>query len=120
MMNKIPNCPDCGTQFDNIFDATDHLLEDGESPFDPALVLPQGYQLMVGSLLRCIYRHAYDPQEVERIVQETYGTLYAAEYDQEGMAGFIEDIIVDTQMKDIDDELNELLEKKPNDNESGA
>ena len=119
-MNKIPNCPECGAEFDNIFDATDHLLEDDEPPFDPKLILPNGYSLMVGSLLRCIYRYADSPHEVERIVQETYGTLYAAEYDPSEMQGYIEDIIIREQMKDIDEELSELLNESPNDNEGGA
>jgi hypothetical protein len=37
------------------------------------------------------------------------------------MKGFIEDLIIREQMYDIDEELVELLDKKPNnDNESGA
>lgn len=119
-MNDIPNCPDCGTPFDNIFEATDHLLEDDESPFDPVLILPNGYQLMVGSLLRHLYLHADDSESISRITQETYATLYAAEHAPNDMQRFIENLIVGEQMKDIDEELLELLDEKPNDNESGA
>jgi hypothetical protein len=119
-MNEIPNCPECGANFDNIFEATDHLLEDDEPEFDPALTLPNGYTLMVGSLLRCIYKYAFDPEQIERITQDTYATLYAAEYDPGQMKGYIEDLIVREQMSEIDDELSELLNESPNDNESGA
>ena len=58
-MKPIKPCPECGEQFDNVFEATDHLLEEDED-FDPALILPNGYRLMIGSLLRCIYRYADD------------------------------------------------------------
>ena len=61
---KIPPCPECGEHFENAFDATDHLLEDDEE-FDPALVLPNGYRLMIGSLLRCIYRYADSPENIK-------------------------------------------------------
>ena len=30
-------CPECGEEFDNVFEATDHLLEEDEE-FDPALI----------------------------------------------------------------------------------
>ena len=41
-MNKeIPSCPECGERFENVFEATDHLLEDDEE-FDPALILQIG------------------------------------------------------------------------------
>jgi hypothetical protein len=120
MMNEIPNCPDCGTPFENIFEATDHLLEDGDAEFNPELILPNGYSLMIGSLLRNIYKHSHDPHKVEDIAQDTYATLYAAQYDPGQMKNFIEDLIIREQMYDIDDELAELLDKNPkNDNESG-
>jgi hypothetical protein len=48
-MNKIPPCPVCGEHFEDIFEATDHLLEENEDEFDPKLILPGGYTLMVGS-----------------------------------------------------------------------
>ena len=120
-MNDIPDCPECGMPFDNIFEATDHLLEDDESPFDPQLTLPNGYSLMIGSLLRTIYHKADSPEDIERITQDTYATLYASKYDPDEMKGYIEDLIIREQMHNLDDELVELLDKKPNDdNESGA
>ena len=121
MMNEIPDCPECGTPFDNIFDATDHLLEDDEPSFDPELVLPNGYSLMIGSLLRNLYNHSDSPEHIERITQDTYGTLYASHYSPGEMKNYIEDLIIREQMFDIDEELIELLDRKPkNDDESGA
>lgn len=119
-MNDIPPCPVCGEYFENVFEATDHLLEDGEPEFDPKLILPGGYSLMVGSLLRCIYANARNPEEIEFIAQNTYATLYAAETDSGEMQKFIENLIVREQMSDIDEELEELLDNGHNDNESGA
>ena len=46
MDNKVPPCPEWGEQFDNVFQATDHLLEDDEE-FDPSLILPNGSRLMI-------------------------------------------------------------------------
>ena len=107
---KIPPCPECGEHFENAFDATDHLLEDDEE-FDPALVLPNGYRLMIGSLLRCIYRYAYSPENIKGIAESTYMTLFTAETQPNVVAGIIEDMIVDTQMTDLDEELKKLLER---------
>ena len=119
-MNNIPPCPECGEHFKNIFEATDHLLEDDESEFDPKLILTGGYVLMVGSLLRCIFANANKPEEIEFIAQNTYATLYAAEKNSGEMQKFIQDLIVREHMSDIDEELVELLDNGHNDNESGA
>ena len=114
-MNKIPDCPECGEPFENVFDATDHLLEDDEM-FDPVLILPNGYKLMVGSLLRVIYEYADDPERIKNITQDTYATLYASETEPREMQRFIEDLIINEQMYDIDEELEELLD----DNDKGG
>ena len=115
---KIPDCKLCGQQFDNIFEATDHLLDDaGEEEFDPKLILPNGYTLMVGSLLRCIYGYADNPEEVKGIVQSTYATLYAAEKNPGQMKHFIEDMVVHEHMINFDDDLLQLLAEETNDNE---
>lgn len=106
--DKPENCPECGEQFDNVFDATDHLLEDDEE-FDPALVLPNGYRLMIGSLLRCMYRYANEPEQIEKITQSTYMTLFTAETSPSTVVEVIEDMIVDSSMVGIDDELKDLL-----------
>lgn len=110
MKNKvIPPCPECGERFENVFEATDHLLEDDEPEFDPALILPAGYKLMVGSLLRCIYRYAYDPEQIEEIVQSTYMTLYTAEKNPNTISEVVEDMIVDSNMQGIENEIEQLL-----------
>jgi hypothetical protein len=108
-MKPIKPCPECGEQFDNVFDATDHLLEEDEE-FDPALVLPNGYRLMIGSLLRCIYRYADDADKVKDVVQDTYMTLFTVEMEPSTVVEVIEDMIVGSSMAGLDDELKELLE----------
>lgn len=106
--DRPDDCPECGEQFDNVFDATDHLLEDDEE-FDPALVLPNGYRLMIGSLLRCMYRYANEPEQIKKITQSTYMTLFTVETSPSTVIEVIEDMIVDSSMVGIDDELKDLL-----------
>lgn len=118
--DKIPSCKICGQQFDNIFDATDHLLDDnGEQPFDPKLILPGGYVLMVGSLLRTMYHYANNPQAIKEITQSTYGTLYAAETSPRKMKRFIEDMVIQDEMRGFDEELISFLEEETNEQEDG-
>jgi hypothetical protein len=108
----IPPCGICGEQFDNIFDAVDHMLDDNEEDdFNPILSLPSGYQLMFGSLLRQLYEKADNPDEVRTIVELTYGTLYAAESNLPMMKKLVEDAIIHENMFEIDDELEKLLEE---------
>jgi hypothetical protein len=117
----IPPCKECGQHFDDIFEATDHMVEaGGEEEFDPKLILPNGYTLMVGSLLRCIYSYIDNPDMVSSIVQSTYATLYAAEASPGTMKTIIEDMVVREQMSDFDKALAELLENESDDNEDGA
>lgn len=106
---NIPPCPECGEHFENVFDATDHLLEDGDE-FDPALILPNGYRLMIGSLLRCMYKYADSSEQIKDITQSTYMTLFAAEIRPEVIGRMVEDMVVASQMMDIDDDLKKLLE----------
>lgn len=109
MKNKINPCPECGERFENVFDATDHLLEEDEE-FDPALILPNGYRLMIGSLLRCMYRYADAPEQIRSLTQDTYMTLFTAETDPDTVVSVVEDMIVGSSMVGIDDELKQLLE----------
>jgi len=110
--NKIQPCRVCGEHFDNIFEATDHLLEDGgEEPFDPKFILPSGYALMIGSLLRCIYGYADNPEQIKNITESTYATLYAAEVNVGDMRELVEDMIVNEHMLDFEKELKELLKE---------
>ena len=110
-MNKeIPPCPECGERFENVFQATDHLLEDDDE-FDPALLLPNGTKLMIGSLLRCLYKYADKPDQIKSITQSTYMTLFTAETQPEAIKDIVEEMIIESQMMEIDDELKQLLEK---------
>ena len=111
-MIEIPPCKICGQHFDNIFDATDHLIEDnGKEEFNPEIILPNGYRLLVGSMLRQLFENADNPEEVRTITQLTYGTLYAAETNVGLMKKLVEDAIIHEHMSEIDDELKELLEE---------
>jgi hypothetical protein len=116
----IPPCKVCGEHFDNIFEATDHLIDDENGEyFDPKLILPGGYQLLVGSLLRCLYEVSNKPKEVKDIVQSVYATLYAAESSPKKMKKYIEDVVVNQEMRHIDNELVHFLReiKKEKDGE---
>jgi hypothetical protein len=109
MKNDIKKCPQCGELFDNVFEAIDHLLEEDEE-FDPALILPNGYRLMIGSLLKCLYKHSNEPEKIEEITESTYLTLFTAETNPQEVTHVIEDMIVGSSMIGIDDELKRLLE----------
>lgn len=85
--------------------------------FDPKLILPNGYTLMVGSLLRCLFNYANDPKQIKQITQSTYATLYAAETDPGMMKEIIEDMVVEDQMSGFDSALNELLDSENPDDE---
>jgi hypothetical protein len=115
-------CDGCGEHFDNSFEYVDHFIEEAdEGEFDPVLVLPNGVRLMIGSLLRFIFEHADNPDEIRQITQSTYVTLFAAEVGSEYFDDMVEDLIVSNEMLEFDDSLKQLLEgKKPNDDESGA
>ena len=109
MNREIPPCPQCGERFENVFEATDHLLEDDDD-FDPALVLPNGARLMVGSLLKCLYKYADRPDQIKSITQSTYMTLFTAETQPEAIKDIVEEMIIESQMMDIDDEIKKLLD----------
>lgn len=108
MFEDNEKCPECGEHFENAFEAVDHVLEDDED-FDPALILPNGYRLMIGSLLRCMYRYADEPEQIRKITQSTFLTLFTAETQPSVMKDVVEDMIVDSSMMDLDDELKNLL-----------
>jgi len=86
------------------------LLEDDEE-FDPALVLPNGARLMIGSLLRCLYKYADKPDQIKTITQSTYMTLFTAETQPEAIKDIVEEMIIESQMMEIDNELKQLLEE---------
>ena len=110
MDRSIPPCPECGQRFNNVFEATDHILEDDDE-FDPALILPNGARLMIGSLLRCLYKYANKPDQIKTITQSTYMTLFTAETQPAAMKDIVEEMIIESQMMEIDNELKQLLEE---------
>ena len=101
----------CGTHFDNIFDAVNHLAEDDDEIFEPIYQLPSGYALMLGSLLEEIYHNADKPETIRNIAEITYATLYAAQSDVAVMKDLVQEAIINQHMSAIDDELKELLEE---------
>ena len=114
-MIEIPQCKICGTQFDNIFDAVNHLAEDDDEIFEPIHQLPSGYALMLGSLLEEIYHNADKPDTIRDIAEITYATLYAAQSDVVMMKDLVQEAIINQHMSSIDEELKELLEENDND-----
>ena len=107
-------CDGCGIHFDNAFEMVDHHLEDGDD-FDPAIILPNGIRLMVGSLLRFLFEHADIPEQIRQITQSTYVTLYAAESDSEALDELIEEVVVSSEMLKFDSSLKKLLEESNKD-----
>jgi hypothetical protein len=85
-------------------------MEDDDDVFDPILKLPNGYSLLLGSLLEKLYRNAEDVALVKDITEMTYATLYAAQTDVTQMKELVEDAIIKQHMVDIDEELKKLLE----------
>jgi len=107
-------CNECKQEFDDSFQLVDHLLEDDEE-FDPYLLLPNGFRLMLGSLLRFMYEHAENPEQIKLITQSTYVTLFASENGYDLVDELVEDMIVKTELENFDESLARLLEKdKPN------
>ena len=85
-------------------------MEDDDDVFDPVLKLPNGYSLLLGSLLEELYRHADNPAHIKDVTEMTYATLYAAQTDVTQMKALVEDAIIKQHMVDIEEELKELLE----------
>ncbi len=105
---ELPKCPECGQKFKDAFEAVDHMLEDDDE-FNPALILPGGYRLMIGSLLRGLFDNRHDVAYLEDILQSAYVTLFTAETNPEIIGETVEDIIVESVMGDLDFELERIL-----------
>lgn len=105
----LPPCPECGQMFENVFDAVEHMLEDDED-FNPYLILPNGYKLMIGSLLQALYDNRDVPENITEIVESTYMTLYTAETNPNVLDEVITDLVVDNAMEELDDSLRRILE----------
>lgn len=105
----LPPCAMCGMHFENAFEAVEHMLEDGED-FNPYLILPNGYKLMIGSLLEAIYINANEPDNIKEIAEATYMTLFTAETQPEMLEEVITDLVVDSAMEELDDSIRRILE----------
>lgn len=111
-------CHDCHTQFDNSFDLIDHTLEEDED-FDPYYILPNGFKLLLGSLLRFMYHNAENPEKIRLITQSTFVTLFAGEMGYDLIDELVEDMVVKSALQDFDKSLKELLSEET-DEEGGA
>jgi len=108
-------CHECGEEFENSFELIDHTLED-EDEFDPYLILPNGYRLMLGSLLRFLYDNSDNTEQIRHIAQSTYVTLFAAENGYDLIDTLIEDMIVKSSLQNFDESLQQLLTESDKEN----
>ena len=103
-------CNECKKEFEDSFELIDHVLEDDEE-FDPYYLLPNGFKLHLGSLLRFFFAHADNPEQIKMMTQSTYVTLFAAENGYDLMNELVEDMVVKSAMQDLDQNLEKLLSK---------
>ena len=109
-------CNECQVTFSDSFALVDHMLEEDEE-FDPYYLLPSGFKLMLGSLLRFMYNNAEDPSQIKLITQSTYVTLFASENGYNLVDELVEDMVVKSALQDFDRDLQELLAEEPKDDE---
>ena len=103
-------CNECKREFEDSFELIDHVLEDDEE-FDPYYLLPNGFKLHLGSLLRFFFAHADNPEQIKMMTQSTYVTLFAAENGYDLMNELVEDMVVKSAMQDLDQNIEKLLSK---------
>jgi hypothetical protein len=114
------HCENCNRSFDNGFEFVEHFMEEEcDDVFDPYLILPNGVKLQVGSLLRFIYDHAEHPEQIRKISESTYVTLFAAENQVEEVEAMIKEMVVSSEMLKFDDSLKTLLEQADPDDIEG-
>ncbi len=111
-------CNDCNETFENSFQLIDHTLEEDDE-FDPYYLLPNGYKLLLGSLLRFMYNNADEPEQIKLITQSTYVTLFASENGYDLVDELVEDMIVKSALQHFDEDLEALLKKDTTDEEDG-
>jgi hypothetical protein len=111
-------CNDCNETFENSFQLIDHTLEEDDE-FDPYYLLPNGYKLLLGSLLRFMYNNADEPEQIKLITQSTYVTLFASENGYDLVDELVEDMIVKSALQHFDEDLEALLKKDIADEENG-
>lgn len=109
-MKKINRCDYCGENFENAFEMVDHFVEEDDAAFDPYLLMPNGYKLMVGSLLRSLFHQAENPKAIRRVTEDVYTLLYSIECDPLSAKDAIHEAIVNEKMEDIDIKYKELCE----------
>ena len=107
-------CNECDTEFEDSFQLIDHVLEKDEE-FDPYYLLPNGFRLQLGSFLRFLYDIANEPEQIKLISQSTYVTLFAAENGYELLDELVENMVVNSAMHNLDEDLEKLLSKDKND-----
>lgn len=114
-MHDFSRCHECGDVFDNVFDYVEHFME-GED-FDPSLILPGGFSLKVGSMLRDIYFSSLkkDYTHIKELVQSAYHVLFIAEMDEGEMKDFFEEREVERAMLNFDKEIRNILNESPED-----
>ena len=111
-------CNDCNETFENSFQLIDHTLEEDDE-FDPYYLLPNGFKLLLGSLLRFMYNNANEPEQIKLITQSTYVTLFASENGYDLVDELVEDMIVKSALQNFDEDLEALLKKDTTDEEDG-
>jgi len=111
-------CNECNETFDDSFQLIDHTLYEDEE-FDPYYLLPNGYKLLLGSLLRFMYNNASEPEQIKLITQSTYVTLFASENGYDLVDELVEDMIVKSALQHFDEDLEALLKKDTTDEEDG-
>ena len=110
-------CEECKEDFGDSFSLIDHVT--GEEEFDPYYLLPNEYKFLLGSFLRLVYDNAQDSEYVEQLVQSVYVTLFAAEYGYDGLDELVEDMVVTSATRDMDEELRKLIEEETKDDDKG-
>ena len=111
-------CNECNETFDDSFQLIDHTLYEDEE-FDPYYLLPNGFKLLLGSLLRFMYNNADEPEQIKLITQSTYVTLFASENGYDLVDELVEDMIVKSALQHFDEDLEALLKKDIADEEDG-
>lgn len=117
--NKIAPCPECGQHFNNVFEAVDHLLEDGQPRFEVAHRLSDGFRLLLGTLMREMYANAGDPDTIRFVAEQTFMNLYFSHRAPSETKKFRDNVLVERSMKNIEKELYELLSKNPTKDQDG-
>jgi hypothetical protein len=108
---KNYRCPECGEILSDAFAVVEHMLDDGEE-FNPSMILPGGFRLLLGSLLRGLYDNRDDAKYIGEITQSSYLTLFTAEVHPEMLGETVQDIIVESVMEDFDGELKQLFKNR--------